>query len=100
MPESDYIDRTIATVRLHVDEKDNCWPQWANIFADEIEDLRARLAAIEAELVLTYAEFSYVYECARLRLKPRWYELETDAKEEWLADARVQVDALLAVPSA
>jgi hypothetical protein len=36
----DYIDRTIATVRNHRDA-DNCWPQWANIFADEIEALRA-----------------------------------------------------------
>jgi hypothetical protein len=39
---ADYIDRTIATVRNHRDA-DNCWPQWANIFADEIEDLRADL---------------------------------------------------------
>jgi hypothetical protein len=38
----DYIDRTIETVRNHRDA-DNCWPQWANIFADEIEDLRADL---------------------------------------------------------
>ena len=40
--ERDYIDRTIATVRNHRDA-DNCWPQWANIFADEIERLRAEL---------------------------------------------------------
>ncbi len=40
MNERDYIDRTIATVRNHRDA-DNCWPQWANIFADEIERLRA-----------------------------------------------------------
>jgi hypothetical protein len=39
----DYIDRTIETVRNHRDA-DNCWPSWANIFADEIEDLRADLA--------------------------------------------------------
>jgi hypothetical protein len=36
--ERDYIERTIATVRNHQDA-DNCWPQWANIFADEIERL-------------------------------------------------------------
>jgi hypothetical protein len=36
--ERDYLERTIATVRNHRDA-DNCWPQWANIFADEIERL-------------------------------------------------------------
>jgi hypothetical protein len=36
--ERDYLERTIATVRNHR-EADNCWPQWANIFADEIERL-------------------------------------------------------------
>jgi hypothetical protein len=39
-----YLERTIATVRNHR-EADNCWPQWANIFADEIE----RLWECEAE---------------------------------------------------
>jgi hypothetical protein len=34
----DYLERTIATVRVHRDA-DNLWPQWANIFADEIERL-------------------------------------------------------------
>lgn len=38
--ERDYLERTIATVRNHRDA-DNCWPQWANIFADEIERLWA-----------------------------------------------------------
>ena len=38
--EPDYIARTIATVRNHK-HADNCWPQWANIFADEIEGLWA-----------------------------------------------------------
>jgi hypothetical protein len=38
MNHRDYIERTIATVRNHR-EADNCWPQWANIFADEIEAL-------------------------------------------------------------
>lgn len=37
-PSRDYLERTIATVRIHR-EADNCWPQWANIFADEIERL-------------------------------------------------------------
>lgn len=41
--ERDYLERTIETVRNHR-SADNCWPQWANIFADEIE----RLWAIEA----------------------------------------------------
>lgn len=36
--ERDYLERTIATVRQHEDA-DNSWPQWANIFADEIERL-------------------------------------------------------------
>ena len=41
-PERDYIARTIATVRNHKDA-DNCWPQWANVLADEIERLDAEL---------------------------------------------------------
>jgi len=45
---ADYIDRTIATVRNHRNA-DNCWPQWANIFADEIEDLRAELSRLREE---------------------------------------------------
>jgi hypothetical protein len=49
MSEPDYIDRTIATVRNHRDA-DNCWPQWANIFADEIERLREQLEAVEARV--------------------------------------------------
>lgn len=44
--EADYIDRTIATVRNHRGA-DSCWPQWANILADEIEDLRADIARLE-----------------------------------------------------
>jgi hypothetical protein len=47
----DYIDRTIATVRNHRDA-DNCWPQWANVFADEIIRLRgvaSELAALAAK---------------------------------------------------
>jgi hypothetical protein len=36
--ERDYLEKTIETVRQHA-EADNCWPQWANIFADEIERL-------------------------------------------------------------
>lgn len=35
-PERDYLERTIATVRNHRDAE-NCWPSWANIFANEIE---------------------------------------------------------------
>ncbi len=47
-PERDYIARTIATVRNHKDA-DNCWPQWANAFADEIERLDAALEQAERE---------------------------------------------------
>ena len=36
--ERDYLERTIETVRNH-QHAENCWPQWANIFADEIERL-------------------------------------------------------------
>lgn len=36
--ERDYLERTIETVRNHRNA-DNCWPSWANIFADEIERL-------------------------------------------------------------
>jgi hypothetical protein len=46
--EADYIARTIETVRNHKDA-DNCWPQWANIFADQIEDQAAALAVVERE---------------------------------------------------
>lgn len=48
-PERDYLERTIATVRVHQDA-DNCWPQWANIFADEIERLWAENARLHAAL--------------------------------------------------
>lgn len=34
----DYLERTIETVRNHRDAE-NCWPSWANVFADEIERL-------------------------------------------------------------
>lgn len=47
--EPDYIDRTIESVRNFQHVKDNCWPQWANIFADEIEDLRFDLAHAQSE---------------------------------------------------
>jgi hypothetical protein len=46
--ERDYIERTIETVRNHRDA-DNCWPQWANFFADEIEDCWAELERVENE---------------------------------------------------
>lgn len=42
-----YLERTIETVRNHRDA-DNCWPSWANIFADEIERLWAIEAAAKA----------------------------------------------------
>jgi hypothetical protein len=43
--ERDYIARTIETVRNHKDA-DNSWPQWANIFADQIESLEAELERV------------------------------------------------------
>lgn len=43
----DYLERTIATVRNHR-AADNCWPQWANIFADEIERLWDQIDAADA----------------------------------------------------
>jgi hypothetical protein len=46
--ERDYIARTIETVRNHKDA-DNCWPQWANIFADQIESLEAELERVTDE---------------------------------------------------
>jgi uncharacterized protein YjcR len=52
--ERDYISRTIATVRNHRDA-DNCWPQWANTFADEIERMREALRSIE-ETARWYAD--------------------------------------------
>src|SRR5262245_31280817 len=58
--ERDYLERTIATVRNHR-SADNCWPQWANIFADEIESLWAErlrlLADVEALREALRAEF-------------------------------------------
>ena len=48
LAERDYLERTIATVRNHRDA-DNCWPQWANIFADEIERLWGALDEIAAK---------------------------------------------------
>lgn len=59
--EWDYIERTIATVRNH-QGADNCWPQWANIFADEIERLRERLEEIK-----TLASDPFVSESVALR---------------------------------
>lgn len=59
--EPDYIERTIATVRNHRDA-DNCWPQWANIFADQIEALmteRAALAAVRAVPESAFHDFGH-----------------------------------------
>lgn len=49
MAERDYLEHTIATVRNHR-EAENCWPQWANIFADEIERLWEQQAEIRGSL--------------------------------------------------
>lgn len=54
--ERDYLERTIATVRNHCGA-DNCWPQWANIFADEIERLwKIEDAAIKKQLEWTESD--------------------------------------------
>ena len=47
--EPDYIARTIETVRNHKDAE-NCWPQWANIFADQIEAYAAVVERYENAL--------------------------------------------------
>ena len=54
VPDRDYLERTIATVRNHRGA-DNCWPQWANIFADEIERCWALLDALEPDPRLALA---------------------------------------------
>lgn len=74
--EADYIDRTIATVRIHRDA-DNCWPQWANIFADEIEDLRAEREAL-VEIAKAARDFTESEAGRQPMLGDRWYAL-TDA---------------------
>ena len=53
--ERDYLERTILTVRIHRDA-DNCWPQWANIFADEIERLWAENARLREAALALYEE--------------------------------------------
>lgn len=56
--ERDYISRTIATVRNHRDSE-NCWPQWANVFADEIERLRAERVQTVELLTAAYTYIDY-----------------------------------------
>jgi len=46
-----YLERTIATVRNHRNA-DNCWPSWANIFADEIERLWAALEQCKEDMLM------------------------------------------------
>lgn len=50
--EPDYIARTIETVRNHRNAG-NCWPQWANIFADQIEAYEQHVAGLERQLADT-----------------------------------------------
>jgi hypothetical protein len=70
--ERDYIARTIATVRNHKDA-DNCWPQWANIFADQIESLEAeleRVTATNTKLINALVGLKFVTDC--------WCDLSDD----------------------
>lgn len=93
MNEADYIDRTIATVRNHRDA-DNCWPQWANAFADEIEKLRAEreyLDKAQLDLVACRAEVE--------RLEQSTHEAETylDELRHIYENQKREVAAALAV---
>ena len=94
--ERDYIERTIATVRNHR-EADNCWPQWANIFADEIEALwseRDRLVAEHDEARLREAALREALGDAE-----PWLVVPSDVPEqhhETLGRVREKVRAALA----
>jgi hypothetical protein len=57
--ERDYLERTIATVRNHRDAE-NCWPQWANIFADEIERLWRAEDALNEIAAIEYTGFESI----------------------------------------
>ncbi len=81
--ERDYLERTILTVRNHR-SADNCWPQWANIFADEIERLWQREADLEDELRGTCEMNEQSMRTLREVVKNR------EAMEEELCDDGVQ----------
>lgn len=70
--ERDYLETTIATVRNHRGTS-NAWPQWANIFADEIEALWKENDA----LARTYLEqrdaldaYGSAYPCPGIEIEP------------------------------
>jgi hypothetical protein len=67
--EPDYIARTIETVRNHKDA-DNCWPQWANIFADQIEALTAENKTLRAALSSALANDAQWWKKAQAALSP------------------------------
>ena len=82
--ERDYIDRTIATVRNHRDA-DNCWPSWANIFADEIEDLRADLERVVDRAARSIA--AHEYDTGQLLEGGDWVpEEDVERAKRWILD--------------
>ncbi len=92
--ERDYIGRTIATIRNHRDAE-NCWPQWANALADEIERLDAALEQAERDVVAAREAAHHLTEAlnhdsARLAKVPALVE----ALREWDERTAAAFDAL------
>lgn len=90
--ERDYLETTIATVRQHRNA-DNCWPQWANIFADEIEALwkiEDARAAEDAALISGAAEG------ATESLRGYLEEIKRLASDPWASEAVALRACLLA----
>lgn len=89
--EADYIDRTIEVVRVHR-SSENSWPQWANLLADEIEDLRGDIAQLTTERDQWQAHNTEAYERAlaaeaeitRLRQEATVWQ---DEIREWMGRA-------------
>jgi hypothetical protein len=92
--ERDYIERTIATVRNHR-EAENCWPQWANIFADEIEACWADLVEARAVAERTREALRAAREGIVALHQAGWDNLRRDIATEAL---RTIDDFLAAVP--
>jgi hypothetical protein len=87
--ERDYIARTIETVRNHKDA-DNCWPQWANIFADQIESLEAELERVTAALREARHLLGAVVNAERIDRLPGDHAVNVAllSVDEFLADAQ------------
>lgn len=101
---ADYIDRTIATVRNHIDA-DNCWTEWANLFATEIEALRAECAAAEARAEKARRVIEAARPLATWAMRETNYDATRDMTEGWnpmfpdLVEAIAAFDALAAASS-